>query len=257
MQVAGRYHLYWTGGVCDGDSVVTIDATLSTVSVHATRQEPCDTTGVERRLVIDIDGALDPNAVETHLHRDGHRRLVGDASAGHRQQHPAGELHPEQRRVLALRAGARPASPSTAPSDRRRRGRPARLRPARATGRCRAAGPTVSAATARLSVSSPASTAASTSPSAVSMPLIPFAASPNSTALSTSVCGAWSVAIASAVPSARAARHASASDGVRSGGLTRSDDAYGRRDDRIVTPRVAVRDPPPTRTGVPRRSTRR
>ena len=38
-------------------------------------------------------------------------------------------------------------------------------------------------------------------PSAVSMPLIPFAASPNSTSLSTSVCGAWSVAMASAVPS--------------------------------------------------------
>ncbi len=64
-QLVGRYHLYWTGGICDGDSVVTIDATLSTVSVHATRQEPCDLTGVERRLVIDVDGALDPNAIET------------------------------------------------------------------------------------------------------------------------------------------------------------------------------------------------
>jgi hypothetical protein len=63
--IPGRYHLYWTGGVCDGDSIVTIDAELSKVSVHAIRQEPCDTMGVERRLVIDIDGALDPNAVET------------------------------------------------------------------------------------------------------------------------------------------------------------------------------------------------
>ena len=64
-------------------------------------------------------------------------------------------------------------------------------------------------------------------PSAVSMPLIPLAAWPNSTALSTSVCGAWSVAIASAVPSRSAARQAAASSGDRSGGLTRSDDAYG------------------------------
>ena len=46
-------------------------------------------------------------------------------------------------------------------------------------------------------------------------------AQPNSTCLSTSVCGAWSVAIASAVPSARAARQATASVAQRSGGLTR------------------------------------
>ena len=59
------------------------------------------------------------------------------------------------------------------------------------------------------------------------MPLIPFAARPNSTSLSTSVCGAWSVAIASAVPSSSAARHAAASAADRSGGFTRSDDAYG------------------------------
>ena len=63
--IAGRYHLYWTGGVCNGDSIVTIDAAMSKVSVHAIRQESCDTMGVERRLVIDIDGTLDPNAVET------------------------------------------------------------------------------------------------------------------------------------------------------------------------------------------------
>lgn len=63
--IQGRYHLYWTGGICDGDSIVTIDAALSKVSVHAVREEPCDTMGVERRLVIDIDGTLDPNAVQT------------------------------------------------------------------------------------------------------------------------------------------------------------------------------------------------
>ena len=73
-----------------------------------------------------------------------------------------------------------------------------------------------------------------TTPSAVSMPLIPFAASPNSTSLSTSVCGAWSVAIASAVPSSSASRHAAASAGDRSGGLTRSDGRVRRRDDRAA-----------------------
>ena len=46
------------------------------------------------------------------------------------------------------------------------------------------------------------------------MPLIPFAALPNSTALSTSVCGAWSVATASAVPSSSATRQAAASTGA-------------------------------------------
>ena len=80
---------------------------------------------------------------------------------------------------------------------------------------------------ARISGRRPASTAASRTPRAVSSPLIPLAASPNSTALSTCVCGAWSVAMASAVPSRSAARQAAASPGVRRGGLTRSDDAYG------------------------------
>ena len=75
------------------------------------------------------------------------------------------------------------------------------------------AGPVVSASTARAERhADPASTAASTTGSAVSIPLIPLLAQPNSTCLSTSVWGAWSVAMASAVPSARAARQAAASD---------------------------------------------
>lgn len=32
--------------------------------VEATKDGGCDTFGVERRLVIDVDGPLDPNAVE-------------------------------------------------------------------------------------------------------------------------------------------------------------------------------------------------
>ena len=71
------------------------------------------------------------------------------------------------------------------------------------------------------------------------MPVIPFAASPNSTALSTSVCGAWSVAIASAVPSASAARQASASAGVAERRIDPERRRVGRRDDRVVAPRVA------------------
>ena len=53
-----------------------------------------------------------------------------------------------------------------------------------------AAGPVVSAATAAASVSLPASTSASSTPNAVSMPLMPLDALPNSTSLSTTVCGA-------------------------------------------------------------------
>ena len=108
-------------------------------------------------------------------------------------------------------------APSTRPTEPSRRDRVPRI----------AAGPLVNASIARASGRRPASTAARSTPSAVSSPLIPFAASPNSTALSTSVCGAWSVATASAVPSMRAARQAAASSGPRNGGLTRNDDAYG------------------------------
>ena len=89
------------------------------------------------------------------------------------------------------------------------------------------AGPAVSAPIAAASGSWPASTAASSVPSAVSIPLIPFDARPNSTSLSTSVWGAWSVATASAVPSTIAARTAAALAGSRSGGLTRHEGSYG------------------------------
>ena len=89
------------------------------------------------------------------------------------------------------------------------------------------AGPVVRASIARASGRTPASTAASTIPMAVSMPLIPLAAQPNSTCLSTSVCGAWSVAMASAVPSRSAASTAAASSAGRSGGLTRSEVSNG------------------------------
>ncbi len=87
-------------------------------------------------------------------------------------------VHRSARSITTRSAGA----PSTSPTDPLRRDRPASTR----------AGPVVSASMARSSGSRPASTAASSMPIAVSMPLIPFAADPNSTALSTSVCGAWS-----------------------------------------------------------------
>jgi hypothetical protein len=62
--VPDRYQLVWTGGMCDGDTVITIDGELRTVRVEATQDGGCDAIGVERRLVIDIDGPLDPRAVE-------------------------------------------------------------------------------------------------------------------------------------------------------------------------------------------------
>ena len=82
----------------------------------------------------------------------------------------------------------------------------------------------------------PRLTAARTIPIAVSMPLIPLLAQPNSTCLSTSVCGAWSVAMASAVPSTSAARQAAASSAERSGGLTRRAGVEWRRRQRAVGP---------------------
>ena len=95
------------------------------------------------------------------------------------------------------------------------------------------------------------------SPSAVSMPLIPFAASPNSTALSTSVCGRVvggdrvGRAVERAPPGRRPRRPA-----TRSGGLTRSDVAYGAA---TIAPcrRPTGRRSPPTPSAARRRATRR
>ena len=56
--------------------------------------------------------------------------------------------------------------------------------------------------------------------SAVSRPSMPNAAAAHSQSLSSSGCGAWSVATMSMVPSARPARSASTSAAERSGGLT-------------------------------------
>ena len=110
----------------------------------------------------------------------------------------------------------------------------------------------MSASIARASGSRPASTAASRTPSAVSRPLIPLAARPNSTALSTSVCGAWSVAIASTVPSRSAARQAAASSGGPERRVHPQGTRVRRRDERLVRPRVAAGLPrPATRPGDP------
>lgn len=62
--VPDRYQLVWTGGMCDGDTVITIDDELRAISVEATQDGGCDAIGVERRLVIDVDGPVDPTAVE-------------------------------------------------------------------------------------------------------------------------------------------------------------------------------------------------
>jgi hypothetical protein len=63
----GRYHLAWVGGPCAPDIVITIDPTLSHVVVTNTvPPDPpnCDTIAQLYRLVLDIDGPLDPPAVE-------------------------------------------------------------------------------------------------------------------------------------------------------------------------------------------------
>ena len=193
--------------------------------------------------------------------------LVGDPAAGDGQEHAAGEVAAEQRRVLALRGEGAGLDPPRAPSGRTRRGRPGGPRRGRAGPGRRVPDPRGRAPGRWSAPRSPSRAGAGrrppprgATPSAVSIPLIPFAASPNSTALSTSVCGAWSVAMASAVPSARAARQAAASAAERSGGLTRSAGSNGgagsRRPATGRGPRRRRRAPPSS-SAAPRRSTRR
>ena len=44
--------------------VVTIDATFSKVVVETPMPSDCDTPAQEHRLVVDVDGAVDPPTVE-------------------------------------------------------------------------------------------------------------------------------------------------------------------------------------------------
>ena len=149
--------------------------------------------------------------------------------------------------VFLPRDGARPASPSSARSDRTRRGRrahprrgrPARPRRDRAPEHRRRAGRQrldrakqrqpagvdrgQQHAERRLDAADPVRRLRRTRP-----PCRPRCA------------GAWSVAMASAVPSRSAARQAAASSGARSGGFTRSDDAYGAATIAPSRPRVAA-----------------
>ena len=75
--------------------------------------------------------------------------------------------------------------------------------------------------------SRPVSTIAScTTRSAVSRPVMPFAAAAHSVSLASTGCGAWSVATQSMVPSASPRRSASTSALVRSGGLTLNTVSY-------------------------------
>ena len=63
-------------------------------------------------------------------------------------------------------------------------------------------------------------------PSAVSSPSIPGGAWSNGASFASWVCGAWSVAMQSIVPSARPARTAATSASVRSGGFTLNTGSY-------------------------------
>jgi hypothetical protein len=65
--VPGRYQLAWIGGPCAPDIVITIDASISRVVVTNTvPPDPpdCDTIAQLYRLTLDIDGQLEPPAVE-------------------------------------------------------------------------------------------------------------------------------------------------------------------------------------------------
>ena len=115
----------------------------------------------------------------------GVRRLVGDAAAGHRQEHAARQVDPEQRRVLAARQRA-PRASTVQRSERSKTTRSAG-RAFDEPDRCRATAPRTEDPRrpdgqrldgARAAAACPASTSSSSSPSAVSMPLIPFAAQP-------------------------------------------------------------------------------
>jgi hypothetical protein len=63
----GRYQLAWVGGPCAPDVTIEINLTLTRVVVTNTvPPEPpdCDTIAQQYRLVLDINGPLDPPAVE-------------------------------------------------------------------------------------------------------------------------------------------------------------------------------------------------
>ena len=74
---------------------------------------------------------------------------------------------------------------------------------------------------------------------------MPLAARPNSTALSTSVWGAWSVTTASAVPSSSASRQAAASSARAQRRIDPERRGVRRADERPVRPRVVARLPRP------------
>src|SRR6266404_3921390 len=89
------------------------------------------------------------------------------------------------------------------------------------------AGPAVKSSTIRISESRPLCTNCSrASGSAVSNPKIPNGARSNSTSFIAGSCGAWSVAIASTVPSTSPARSASRSSRAASGGFILNRESY-------------------------------
>ena len=141
-----------------------------------------------------------------------------------RRDHAAGEL-PAGVGAVAAAAGQR-GRVDGGPGARGRAAAGWPARRGRAGGRGRRAGrwrrgaPTCGRRRPRQS-SRPVSTIVSTTTeSACSSPSIPGRAAAHSLSLSSTACGAWSVATASIVPSASPARSASTSSSVRSGGLT-------------------------------------
>jgi hypothetical protein len=62
--VSGRYHLVWRGGVCESETVVTITRDFRSVDLTTPMPGNCDTVAQEYRVILDVDGRLDPPAIE-------------------------------------------------------------------------------------------------------------------------------------------------------------------------------------------------
>jgi len=61
---AGRYHVVWRGGVCESETVVTIARDFRSVELTTPMPGNCDTVAQEYRVILDVDGRLDPPAIE-------------------------------------------------------------------------------------------------------------------------------------------------------------------------------------------------
>lgn len=62
----GRVHLYWDGGLCDSEIVVTVGADLRSIVVDRGPQQGCRLMLVTRALVLDFSGSVDVPAIDLY-----------------------------------------------------------------------------------------------------------------------------------------------------------------------------------------------